>query len=163
MVKNYVACHSLRPQLELNLFSLEHLTKIFLEIFSRLTHISVLLLWFPAIVYNIIICLKRRKDLYKIHLAHICKDLIIFYGWLILRYLPSSLSDLSMTRLTNSSALSAVAHNVDHLKFGLVPVRSNTRIRKLSLRCWDRQKTDLKADILVSWLLIYTQYEVCDY
>ena len=34
MVKNYVACHSLRPQLELNLFSLEHLTKIFLEIFQ---------------------------------------------------------------------------------------------------------------------------------
>ena len=107
MVKNYVACHSLRPQLELNLCSLEHLTKIFLEIFSRLTHISVMLRWFPAIIHNIIICLKRRKDLCKIHLAHICKNLIIFYGWLILCYLPSSLSDLSMTRLTNSSALSA--------------------------------------------------------
>ena len=136
MVKNYVACHSLRPQLELNLFSLEHLTKIFLKIFSRLTHISVILRWFPAIIHNIIICLKRRKYLCKIHLAHICKDLIIFYGWLILCYLPSSLSDLSMTRLTNSSALSAVVHNVDHLKFGLVPVRCVVETGKK--RIWRR-------------------------
>ena len=160
MVKNYVACHSLRPQLELNLFSLEHLTKIFLEIFSRLTHISVILRWFPAIIHNIIICLKRRKYLCKIHLALICKDLIIFMvGW----YCVTSRVHCLTWAWPDLLFECTVAHNVGHLKFGLVPVRANTRIRKLSLRCWDRQKKDLKADILVSWLLIYTQYEVCRY